>query len=142
MLRVERVDGLLRRLGFVPGPVFLTARALILLALFLAVAGTLLLPVTAWFFWLAAGAVLSAWNFCSLAFFLQRFFTGGAEAPVSPGKVLRGQLFRSQLRLFITGILLYTSLTIFQANPVALLIGLSASVLVIAGLALRGTPFP
>jgi hypothetical protein len=139
---VERLGGLLSRLGFRPGPVFLAARALILLAFVLSVGGALLLPLTAWLFWLAAGAVLSAWNFCSLAFSLQRFFPGGAAVPVSPGKMLRGQLFHSQLRLFITGILLYASLTIFHANPVALLIGLSSAVMVITVLVARGTPFP
>lgn len=128
------VDRWLWRRGFGPGPVRGCARALILLAAALSLAGTLLLPLIAWPFWVGAGAALSAWNFYHLALFIQRAFPsgseGGANSPAAR-RLLAGQVFRSNLRLFITGIFVYMALVVFHANPFALAAGLSAAVLIL-----------
>lgn len=55
------------------------ARALILLAAALLTAGIVLLPLAAWPFWLGMGAALSAWNFYSLALFVQHAFPSGND---------------------------------------------------------------
>lgn len=128
------VDRRLWRSGFGPGPVRSGARTLILLAAALLAAGTLLLPLTAWPFWLGAGAALSAWNFYHLALFILHAFPSGNEGGASSSaarRLLAGQLVRSNLRLFITGFFVYMALVVFHANPFALAAGLSAAVLVL-----------
>lgn len=128
---IDRVDRFLWRRGFQAGPVRHVARALILTSAGLLALGALLLPLLRWPFWLGVGAVLSAWNFYSLAFFIQHAFPfateGQAAASASRGLWL-GQLARSNLRLFITGFLVYMALVVFRANPFALVAGLSAAV--------------
>lgn len=131
---VDRVDRWLWRRGFAAGPVRTGARALILLAAALLAAGLALSPLTAWPFWLGAGAALSAWNFYSLALFVQRAFPTGNDGAASSSiarRLLLGQLLRSNLRLFITGFFVYTALVAFRANPFALVAGLSAAVLIL-----------
>lgn len=132
-LAVCFVDRRLWRRGFGPGPVRSGARTLILLAAALLAGGGALLPLTTWPFWLGAGAALSAWNFYQLALFVLRAFPsgneGGANSPAAR-RLLLGQLARSNLRLCITGFLVYISLVVFHANPWALAAGLSAAVLV------------
>ncbi len=45
--------------------------------------------------------------------------------------VKKGLLIRTQLRLFITGIFVYTALVFFQASPIALAVGLSTAMIII-----------
>ena len=77
--------------------------------------------------WLAFGAVLSSWNFFSLAYFVQGAF---ARLSVSGQTQIfvGGQLFWSYLRLFITVFLVYIAVVKFKANPFAILGGLSLTV--------------
>lgn len=134
---MDRVDRFLWRRGFQAGPVRRVARALILASAALLVLGALLLPLTAWPFWLGVGAALSSWNFYSLAFFIQHAFPFGAEGQEAAGAsrgLWLGQLVRSNLRLFITGFLVYMALVVFRANPFALVAGLSAAVLMMPAL--------
>lgn len=132
MHSVDLVDGWLWRHGFAAGPVRTGARVLILLAAALFAAGLMLLPLTAWPFWLGVGAALSAWNFYSLALFVLRAFPGGNNGAAPAARaLLLGQLLRSNLRLFITGFFVYMALVAFHANPFALAAGLSAAVFVL-----------
>ena len=131
---VYRVDRWLWRRGFVAGPGRTGARALNLLAAALLAGGIVLLPLAAWPFWLGMGAALSAWNFYSLALFVQHAFPSGNEgraASSAARRLLLGQLLRSNLRLFITGFFVYTALVAFRASPFALAAGLSAAVLIL-----------
>lgn len=136
---VDRVDRWLWRRGFRAEPVRVVTRSLFLAAAALLALGALALPLARWPFWLGAGAALSAWNFYSLAFFVQRAFprpTAEDPDPAASRALLLGQLLRSNLRLFITGILVYMALVVFRANPFALVAGLSAAVLMIPALLL------
>lgn len=143
----ETVERFLWRKGFPPGPVRGTAKILLLLAGFLFAFGLVLLPLATWPFWLGAGAALSAWNFYSMARFVLALFPSvTAQAGEAAGKpdgtsggsaarsLLLGQLLRSNLRLFITGFLVYTALVVCHANPFALTTGLSAAVAVVPAL--------
>ncbi len=97
--------------------------AIILVSVFLFCVGVISAYFVQWPFWLGVGAVLSAWNFYSLAsFVLQRFSTAQPHQFVLP------QLIRSNLRLFITGIIVYIALVECGASPFALVAGLSLTV--------------
>lgn len=131
---VYRLDRWLWRRGFAAGPVRTGARVLILLAAALLAAGIVLLPLAAWPFWLGVGAALSAWNFYSLALFVQHAFPSGNEGGAAfstARRLLFGQLLRSNLRLFITGFFVYTALVVFRASPFAVAAGLSAAVFIL-----------
>ena len=131
---VYRVDRGLWRRGFAAGPVRTGARVLILLAAALLAAGIALFPLAAWPFWLGVGAALSAWNFYSLALFVQHAFPSGNEggaASSAARRLLLGQLLRANLRLSITGFFVYTAFVAFRASPFALAAGLSAAVLIL-----------
>lgn len=119
-LTVERK---LLQQGFRNETVRMICIALLFIDIFLLVAGIILWPWSAFVLGLAFGSILSSWNFYSLAFFVQQAF------PASTGKELVGkQLLRSNLRLFITLILIYIGLVQCQVNPFALAAGLSAPV--------------
>ncbi len=128
---VFAVDAFLYRRGFARGPVRLLARTLILLAALLLALGLAFLPLASWPFWLGAGAVFAAWNFFSMAHFIQRFFFHAAATQAGTKNLMAGQIIRANLRLFITGIFLYTALMHWGANPFALVAGLSLAVLTI-----------
>lgn len=77
----EKIQNLLKKIekylwqrGFRNATVRRIALVLLVMSATLLVLGVLILPLTSWVFWLGAGAALSAWNFCSLADFVQRFF--------------------------------------------------------------------
>lgn len=156
---LEKIEKLLWQRGFRNAAVRRISVVLLVMSTSLVAAGIILLPFTSWVFWLGVGAALSAWNFCSLADFVQRIFpvitaqtapaasssvnestldhtdnskknSGGKSKNGAASKFfLQGQLFRSYFRLFITGILVYTALVVCRANPFALAIGLSAAIL-------------
>lgn len=130
MTLTDRVERYLWRRGFAPGPVRLVARTLIMMSAGLFILGVVLLPLARWPFWLGLGAALSTWNFYSLAFFVQKIFPSVAANTGQARHLMLGQLLRSNLRLFITGILVYISLVRFHANPFALVAGLSLAVLI------------
>ena len=86
--------------------------------------------------WAGVAAVLSTWNFYTLALFIQHALPavipeedkkGAATARV----VKKGLLLRTYLRLFLTGFFVYLALVQFQASPASLAVGLSASVTII-----------
>lgn len=80
------------------------------------------------FLWIFLGGILSFWNFFFLAVFIQKYFNSKLLG-TSTDKILPfGQVLISNLRLFITGFLLYIFLTHWNANPTALLIGVSVPV--------------
>lgn len=78
--------------------------------------------------WIFLGGILSFWNFFFVAIFIQKYFNSKLLG-TSTDKILPfGQVLISNLRLFITGFLLYIFLTHWNANPIALLIGISIPV--------------
>lgn len=132
----ERIEAFLWRKGFFHAALRCALRNLFVFSSCFFLVGTVLLLWTPHFFWAGAMSVLSCWNFYSLACFIQRALPavipetdrrGAGTARV----VKKGLLFRTNLRLCITGILVYIALVTFQANPVALAAGLSASVIII-----------
>ena len=132
----ERVERFLWRRGFVHAPLRAAARNLLIFsALFLAL-GVALVPWSLQMFWAGVAAILSTWNFYTLALFVQHALpavipesdkNGLATARV----VKKGLLLRTYLRLFLTGFFVYFALVQFQASPIALAAGLSASVTII-----------
>jgi len=111
------------------------------------------LPFAFWPFWLGFGALLSAWNFYSLARGVLAFLPvlaassrqaeeEGEDAKARTGAASRTflmvRIFQSNLRLFITGILVYSALVVWHASPFALAAGLSLAVIVAPVLLLTG----
>lgn len=83
------------------------------------------------FLWIFLGGILSFWNFFFVAIFIQKYFNSKLLG-TSADKILPlGQVLISNLRLFITGFLLYIFLTHWNAHPMALLIGVSIPVVTI-----------
>ena len=130
------LEALLEERGFASAVVRRVAAAAILVSAALLVLGGLLLPFLSWPFWLGAGAALGCWNFVSMAFVVQRIFAKSKGTANISGKILLAQLAGTNLRLFITGILVYVSLVSFSANVFALAGGLSVTVFLIPLLAL------
>lgn len=78
--------------------------------------------------WIFFSGILSFWNFFFVAVFIQKYFNSKLLG-TSTDKILPfGQVLISNLRLFITGFLLYIFLTHWNADPIALLIGISIPV--------------
>ena len=132
----ERVERLLWKRGFIHAPLRVATRNLLIFSLIFFVAGTALLPVTRSFFWAGTAALLSAWNFYTLARFIQHIMPAAIpeEDRLGTGTarvVKKGLLLRTYLRLFITGLFVYVALVQFQASPAALAAGLSAAVTII-----------
>lgn len=94
------------------------------------------LPLGTEVFWCGVMSVLSFWNFYTLALFIQHALPASIPEDDRDGRaqarlVKKGLLIRTQLRLFITGIFVYTALVFFQASPVALALGLSTAMIII-----------
>lgn len=104
----------------------LFADAILLILLFLAAMGTLF--ISDFFLWIFLGGLLSFWNFFFLAIFIQKYFNSKLLGTNVDKFLPFGQILISNLRLFLTGILLYSFLVHWNANPIALLIGLSIPV--------------
>lgn len=133
---IEQVDRRLWRSGFIHAPLRRAARNLFLFSLMLFVVGVALLPWTTLVAWSGAMAMLSFWNFYTLALFIQEALPASIPQEDKNGLsrariVKKGLLIRSQLRLFITGIFVYIALVFFQASPAALAVGLSAAMILI-----------
>ena len=132
----ERVERGLWRKGFIHAPVRAAMRNIIIFSSAMLLAGTALFPWTDRLFWAGVMAVLFCWNFYTISLFVQEALPlsipeedrrGAATARV----VKKGLLLRTYLRLFLTGFFVYFALVQFQASPIALAAGLSASVTII-----------
>ena len=133
---IEQADRRLWRKGFVHAPIRCAVRNLFFFSLLLFLAGTAALPWGANVFWCGVMALLSFWNFYTLALFIQRALPAVIPEEDRRGEasgriVKKGLLIRTQLRLFITGIFVYIALVFFQASPVALAVGLSTAMIII-----------
>lgn len=133
---IEQADRRLWRRGFVHAPLRGAVRNLFFFSLGLLIAGIAALPWGTHLFWAGVMAMLSFWNFYTLALFIQHVLPASMpeEDKLGAGRahlVKKGLLIRSQLRLFITGIFVYTALVFFQASPVALAAGLSTAMIII-----------
>ncbi len=78
-----------------------------------------------WFFWIFIAATLSFWNFFFLAITVQKSIYFNKINSKNTKNFIIKQIFLSNLRLFISGILLYTFLVRWNANPFALVVGLA-----------------
>lgn len=132
----ERVERALWRRGFVQPSLRVAMRNLLIFSVLFFVLGLALLPWTEDAVWAGVAALLSAWNFYTLARFIQCSMP--AVMPVDDRRgtatarvVKKGLLLRTYLRLFITGLFVYGALVQFQVSPAALAAGLSAAVTVI-----------
>ena len=132
----ERVERFLWRRGFIHAPLRAATRNLLIFSGLFFLFGAALVPWSKEGFWAGVAALLSAWNFYTLALFIQHALP--AVIPESDKKgmatariVKKGLLLRTYLRLFLTGFFVYLALVQFQASPVALAAGLSASVTII-----------
>ena len=86
------------------------------------------LPQSTFFLWIFLGGILTFWNFFFVAIFIQKYFNSKLLGTKSDKILPFGQVLISNLRPFITGFLLYISLTHWNAHPIALLIGVSIPV--------------
>ena len=132
----ERVERQLWRKGFVHAPLRTALRNLLIFSAVFFAFGAALVPWTVNVFWAAVAAVLSAWNFYTLARFIQSAMPAvmpeGDKKGIATARVVKkGLRLGAYLRLFITGFFLYIALVQFQASPAALAAGLSASVTII-----------
>lgn len=132
----ERVERFLWRRGFVHAPLRAATRNLLMFSALFFLLGTALVPWTMQGFWAGTAAVLSAWNFYTLALFIQHSIPAVIPQSDKRGErtariVKKGLLLRTYLRLFLTGFFVYLALVQFQASPAALAAGLSASVTII-----------
>ena len=133
---IEQVDRRLWRSGFIHAPLRRAARNLFLFSLLFFVAGMLSLAWGRFLFWGGVMAMLSFWNFYTLALFIQQALPASIPEDDKNGFsrariVKKGLLIRTQLRLFITGIFVYIALVFFQASPGALAVGLSTAMIII-----------
>lgn len=78
--------------------------------------------------WIFFSGILSFWNFFFVAVFIQKYFNSKLLGTNTDKILPFGQVLISNLRLFITGFLLYIFLTHWNADPIALLIGISIPV--------------
>ncbi|MBQ4616508.1 MAG: hypothetical protein IJB29_07380 [Mailhella sp.] len=132
----ERVERFLWRKGFVHAPLRAATRNLLIFSTIFFALGAGLFPWFAGMFWAGVASALSAWNFYTLARFIQLALPAAMPEEDRRGLatarvVKKGLLLRTYLRLFITGFFLYIALVQFQASPVALAAGLSVSVTII-----------
>ena len=133
---IEQADRRLWRRGFVHAPLRGAVRNLFFFSWALFLLGMVLLGVTRNVFWAGMMALLSCWNFYTLALFIQRALPAVIPEEDKRGEassriVKKGLLIRTQLRLFITGFFVYIALVFFQASPAALAVGLSAVMILI-----------
>ena len=132
----ERVERILWRRGFVHAPLRAATRNLLIFSALFLLFGAMLAPWCDQLLWAGIASVLSAWNFYTLALFIQHAMPAVVPAEDKKGRatasvVKKGLLLRTYLRLFITGFFVYVALVQFQVSPVALAVGLSASVTII-----------
>jgi len=132
----EQMEKALWRKGFVYAPLRLAVRDLLIFSAIFFAAGTALLPWTSQVFWGGVAALLSCWNFYTLAIFIQSTLPAALPAEDKRGAatahvVKKGLRLWTYLRLFITGFFVYLALVQFQASPASLAVGLSASVTII-----------
>ena len=132
----ERVECALWRRGFVYAPLRAATRNLLIFSALFLLLGMALVPWSLQMFWGGIAAVLSAWNFYTLARFIQSCMPavmpeGDKKGVATAHVVKKSLLFRTYLRLFITGLFVYVALVQFQANPAALAIGFSVPVTII-----------
>lgn len=132
----EQVEKRLWRRGFIHAPIRAAVRNILIFSSALFAVGLCLWPWTDRVFWAGAMAVLFCWNFYIISRFVQEALplsipeedrNGASTARV----VKKGLLLRSQLRLCITGVFVYIWLALFQADPVSLAAGLTATVALI-----------
>ena len=136
MFLFEQIGRWLWRRGFLHAPLRRAMRNLFFFSWALLLLGIVLLSVTRNIFWAGIMALLSCWNFYTLAKFIQCIMPASIPAQDKDGAqtarvVKKGLLFRTYFRLFITGLLVYISLVTFHAEPVALAAGLSVSIVII-----------
>jgi len=126
----DYINTYLKNKGFTP-PIqkIIKLNGLIVCVLFCS--SLVILPVNSWLFWLSCGAILSFWNFFFLAYFVQKMFDTNGIGNKPPQAFMVKQIIISNLRLCITGIFLYTFLVVWNADPFALIIGLSVSIAII-----------
>ena len=132
----ERVERFLWRKGFVHTPLRVATRNLLIFSGLFFLLGAGLVPWCPQVLWAGVAAVLSAWNFYTLALFIQHAMPavipdGDKNGLATARVVKKGLLLRTYLRLFLTGFFVYVALVQFQASPAALAAGLSASVTII-----------
>lgn len=135
----DHLEGALWKKGFPQGLARDALRLTILFAIVLIVVGTIFLPVSTKIFWAGFGTVLAAWNFYSLSHFILHRLPRTAQEGSGESErksFFTGQLLRSNLRLFITAILLYVALVVCEADIFSLLAGLSVIVLIIPAILL------
>lgn len=132
----EQVESFLWRRGFVQSSLRVATRNLLIFSVLFFGLGLALLPWTYDGLWAGVAALLSAWNFYTLARFIQSAMPAVIPSEDRRGAstarvVKKGLLLRTYLRLFITGFFVYVALVQFQASPAALAAGLSAAVTII-----------
>ena len=133
---IEQADRHLWQKGFLHAPLRSAVRNLFFFSLLFLAAGIAAFPWSRSLFWGGAMAMLSVWNFYTLALFVQQVLPASIPEEDRLGAsrariVKKGLLIRTQLRLFITGIFVYIALVVFQASPVALAAGLSSAIVII-----------
>ncbi len=129
----ERIEQMLWRKGFVYAPLRLATRDLLIFSAIFFAAGVILFSWTSHVFWAGTAAVLSCWNFYTLARCIQHSLPAAIPAEDKRGAstarhVKKGLRLQTYLRLFITGFFVYLALVQFQVSPIALAAGLSVPV--------------
>ncbi len=81
--------------------------------------------VNHWFFWLFIGASLTFLNFFFMAISVQKSININEIYGKNLKNIKLKHIFLSYLRLFISGIFLYTCLVYWEARPIALSLGLA-----------------
>ena len=132
----EQVERMLWRRGFVQPQLRVAVRNLLIFSMIFFALGLALLPWMEAAVWAGMAALLSCWNFYTLARFIQSFMPAAMPEGDKKGRatahvVKKSLLFRTYLRLFITGLFVYVVLVHFQASPAALAIGFSVPVTII-----------
>ena len=136
MCIIERIDGFLWRHGLIHAGTRTILRNIFLLSLFFFSLGIVLLPVTGFFFWTGLSALITCCRFYDLIKIVQQFLPSSLPQGDSRGQmtaqiVKKRVLLRGQFKLFFFAIFVYVALVVFHANPFALALGFSVSVIVI-----------
>ncbi len=100
------------------------ARRGILVTGFALLAGALLAFRTDALFWFGVGSLLAVWNFCALTGWTLRLLAAGWS-----GKGLISLLLHTNIRLFLTGFLLYICIIWCKATLFPLIMGLTLVVI-------------
>lgn len=124
---VQKVDEQLWRRGFRVAEVRVLMRAQLLITGISLLAGFALGWINEWLMWFGVGAVMSTFNFYSLAKFIQQV----VFLPWS-GAMMAKLLFRFYGRLMLTGLILFGLIVWLEVSVSAVVAGLSTAVAVIA----------